>query len=103
MTNPTQNLEVDGNVKAYGFIVGPNGYADYVFEQGYSLMPLDEVEAFIAREGHLPKIASEQEVIESGGVNVGQLQIQLLEKIEELTLHAIAQEKRIQALEAQLR
>ena len=102
-SNPTQNLEVVGNVKAMAFISNTTTYPDYVFEKGYSLMPLAELEGFIAREGHLPKIASEQEVIESGGVNVGQLQIQLLEKIEELTLHAIAQEKRIQALEAQLR
>ncbi len=64
-------------------------------------MPLGELEAFSAREGHLPKIASEEEVRERGGVNLGQLQIQLLEKIEELTLHTIALEKRINVLESE--
>jgi len=47
------------------------------------------VRAFIARGRALPKIASEEEARERGGVNLGQLQIQLLYKIQELTLHTI--------------
>jgi len=97
----TEMLVVNGNVKANDFISDTTTYPDYVFEADYSLMPLDELEAFIAREGHLPKIASEEEVRARGGVNLSQLQIQLLEKIEELTLHTIALEKRINVLESE--
>ncbi len=97
----TEMLVVNGNVKASSFISDTATYADYVFEADYSLMPLDELEAFIAREGHLPKIASEEEVRERGSVNLSRLQIQLLEKIEELTLHTIALEKRIKVLESE--
>ncbi len=97
----TEMLVVNGNVKANSFIADFATYPDYVFEDGYSLMPLGELEAFIAREGHLPKIASEEETRERGGVNLGQLQVQLLEKIEELTLHTIALEKRINILESE--
>ena len=100
-SNPTQNLEVVGNVKAMAFISNTNTYPDYVFEKGYSLMPLAELEGFIAREGHLPKIASADDVKESGGVNISQLQLQLLEKIEELTLHTLAQQRLIEAQQQQ--
>ena len=100
-SNPTQNLEVVGNVKAMGFISNTTTYPDYVFEKGYSLMPLAELEGFIAREGHLPKIASADDVKESGGVNISQLQLQLLEKIEELTLHTLAQQRLIEAQQQQ--
>ena len=101
VTNPTQNLEVVGNVKAMAFISNTTTYPDYVFEKGYSLMPLAELEGFIAREGHLPKIASADDVKESGGVNISQLQLQLLEKIEELTLHTLAQQRLIEAQQQQ--
>ena len=74
---------------------------DYVFGDGCNLVPLGDLEIFITREGHLPKIASEAEVRARGGVNLSELQIQLLEKIEELTLHTIALEKRINVLESE--
>ena len=101
METPSQRLEVGGNVKATSFISATTTYPDYVFEKGYSLMPLAELEGFIAREGHLPKIASADDVKESGGVNISQLQLQLLEKIEELTLHTLAQQKLIEAQQQQ--
>lgn len=72
---------------------------DYVFEPGYALTPLPEVKAFIAREGHLPNIPSAEE-IKANGLKLGPFQMLLLEKIEELTLHAIAQEEEIQKLRA---
>jgi len=71
---------------------------DIVFEPDYKLMPLKEVEAFVKKEKHLPEIPSAKEFVE-GGQTVGKFTQQLLGKIEELTLHAIAQEKRMDKME----
>ena len=90
-------LQVNGSCQATEFISGTTTYPDYVFEDDYKLMPLDELAAFIAEEGHLPKIATEKEVEAFGGVKLGELQIQLLEKVEELTLYTLQQEERIKA------
>ena len=75
--------------------------ADYVFAPDYPLAPLSVVEQFISANRHLPGITKGDE-LERDGVSVGDLTMKLLEKIEELTLHAIEQEKRIEALEARL-
>ncbi len=72
---------------------------DYVFEPGYALTPLPELKAFIARERHLPDVPSAAE-IKVNGLKLGQFQMLLLEKVEELTLYAIAQEEEIQRLRA---
>lgn len=72
---------------------------DYVFDADYPLMPLREVAEYVAHEKHLPNIASAAEV-KNSGVNLGQFQMQLLEKIEELTLHLIAQQHEIDRLGA---
>lgn len=70
------------------------GWADYVFDEGYSLMPLDQVEAFINANGHLPNIPSSAEV-EKRGVELGNMTRLQQEKIEELTLYIIAQQKKL--------
>ena len=75
--------------------------ADFVFAEDYQLRPLSEVKAFIQENKHLPEIKSAQEMQEKG-VGVNELQTQLLQKIEELTLYLIQQEERIKALEAEL-
>jgi len=75
--------------------------ADFVFAADYQLKPLADVEAFIARKGHLPGVASAKEM-ETEGVDLNAMNGVLLAKVEELTLHAIEQEKRIKALEAKL-
>ena len=73
--------------------------ADYVFKEGYPLMELDELAQFIDQHGHLPKIKSEAEVRAEGGtVSLGESYTLLLEKIEELTLYTIAQQKQIDEL-----
>ena len=72
-------------------------WADYVFDDDYSLMPLEEVEHFIKENQHLPNIPSALDVQKAGGVELGTMQIKLLEKIEELTLHVIEQQKAIEA------
>ncbi len=70
----------------------PGSVPDYVFSKDYTLNTLEEVEDFIQKNSHLPNIPSAKE-IETNGQNLGELQLKLLEKIEELTLYAIAQEK----------
>lgn len=73
------------------------GWADYVFEKGYRLKTLPEVEAFIAENGHLPNVPSAREV-ESSGVNLGEIARIQQEKIEELTLYVINLSKEIEGL-----
>ena len=68
-----------------------------MFAKDYQLRPLSEVKAFIEKNKHLPEILSAQEMQENG-VSVNELQTQLLQKIEELTLYLIQQEQIIQEL-----
>ncbi len=77
------------------------GWPDYVFAKDYKLQSLEEVENFIKTNNHLPKIPSAQ-VIEKEGLEVGDMQRRMMEKIEELTLYIIEQNKRIIALENSL-
>ena len=73
-----------------------NDWSDHVFEEDYDLKPLSEVEEFIEKEGHLPGVPSAEEV-QDNGYTVHEMTRVLLEKIEELTLHSIAQQKAIEA------
>jgi hypothetical protein len=93
-------LNVDGVVYAKEVVVDTTlPQPDYVFDANYRNMPLSEVEQHIKAEKHLPGVPSAQEVAEHG-VNVGQMQTVLLQKIEELTLHMIEQEKAMHELRA---
>ncbi len=74
-------------------------WADYVFAKDYKLKPLSEVEAFINTNGHLPNVPSAAEV-KQNGIALGDMSRIQQEKIEELTLYIIAQNKRLEALEA---
>lgn len=76
-------------------------WADYVFEEKYPLMPLAELRNFVRTNKHLPNIPSAEEVTENG-FDLAQMDAKLLEKIEELTLYLLEQQKQIDALEAQL-
>ena len=73
-------------------------WPDYVFDEGRTLMPLEELECYIARHRHLPGVPSAMEAA-ADGIDLGQTQAALLEKIEELTLHVIALQKRVAELE----
>lgn len=75
-----------------------NGWADYVLKKDYELMSLIDLEKFIEQNGHLPEIPTTEEAIKNG-IELKAMNILLLKKIEELTLHAIQQEKRIRNLE----
>ena len=72
-----------------------------IFSGKVSLRPLSEVEQFITENKRLPDIAPADAMIQNG-VNMGEFQIQLLQKIEELTLYVIEQQKQIEALEMKL-
>lgn len=74
--------------------------ADFVFEDDYALPKLEEVERHIKEKKHLPEIASAKEM-EKEGLNIGEFQIRLLQKIEELTLYSIEQNKQIKKLQAE--
>ncbi len=90
-------LAVNGEIRAKEIKV-ETGWSDFVFADDYKLMPLDKLEKHIKFNKSLPGIPTEQEVLK-GGVNLGQMQAKFLEKIEELTLYTITQEKRLAKLE----
>lgn len=98
-TTPTHTLSVNGVVQAKEVIVN-TGWSDYVFEPGYALSPLTEVATYISEHHHLPGIPSEAEVRENGA-GLGEMQVKLLAKIEELTLHMIQEHARNDRLERQ--
>ncbi|HEX8576914.1 MAG TPA: hypothetical protein VF677_11530 [Flavobacterium sp.] len=99
--NPAHKLDVIGAIRAREVRVNLNG-ADFVFEDGYKLMPLNELEKFVKQNKHLPEIAPAKEMQEKGS-DLGGLTVQLLQKIEELTLHAIEQNKEINFLKEKMR
>ena len=72
--------------------------ADFVFDNNYQLRSLQDVYSYIQEHGHLPEIQSAADM-QKNGVNMSEFQIQLLQKIEELTLYIIQQEQRIKELE----
>ena len=76
-------------------------WPDYVFEEEYDLLTIDELEAEILSKGHLPGIPSASE-IEENGIQLGDMQIRMMEKIEELTLYTIKQQKEIDALKEKI-
>jgi hypothetical protein len=89
------DLAVNGRVSAQKMVITQAGrWPDYVFNKQYTLPALSEVENFIKQNNHLPGIPSAAEV-EKKGIDVGNNQAALLKKIEELTLYAIEQEKKI--------
>jgi hypothetical protein len=119
--NQTTIIRADGNVGIGTSLANnPNGYklgvkgrigahevqventssawADYVFEPTYKLMPILEVESFINTNKHLPEVPSALEVNENGGHNLGEMDVLLLKKVEELTLYLIDQGKQIENL-----
>ena len=87
----------NGQVKAKEIVVTLEGWSDYVFDNGYRLMPLGELERYVNANKHLPNIPSAKEV-ENNGVNIGEMNALLLEKIEELTLYIIDLQKQIDEL-----
>lgn len=93
ITGP-HKLAVEGSIGAREIKVQFNGWSDFVFDKNYELPTLEEVEKYIKMNGHLSEIPSEKEVIENG-INLGEMNKKLLQKIEELTLYMIEQNQKI--------
>ncbi len=93
-------LAVNGSIGAREIKVEASGWSDFVFENDYNLPSLSDVENYISKNNHLPSVPSESEVMKDG-INLGEMDAILLQKIEELTLYTIEQEKKIQALESE--
>ncbi|OGS37635.1 MAG: hypothetical protein A2293_16560 [Elusimicrobia bacterium RIFOXYB2_FULL_49_7] len=93
-------VEAKGVVKATGFKVGNVSLSvpDFVFGDDYALMNLDSLRSFIECNRHLPNIPSEKE-IEKEGIDLTEMNLKLLEKVEELTLYIIKQDERLRKLE----
>ncbi|MFL6292404.1 MAG: hypothetical protein ACJ759_16045 [Thermoanaerobaculia bacterium] len=103
-TSPSARLHVSGgNIQVTGGSFVDDGVTlsapDYVFEPGYELMPLAELDAFVKENRHLPGVPSASD-IKQKGLNLSQFQMKLLEKVEELTLHMLAQKKEVDELRA---
>ncbi|MCQ9636996.1 hypothetical protein MP477_18790 [Chryseobacterium sp. WG23] len=98
----SDNMKVGGKVEAKEVKVTATPTADFVFEEDYQLPKLEEIEKHIREKKHLPEVASAKEM-ENEGVNIGEFQIKLLQKIEELTLYSIEQNKQLKFQEEQLR
>ncbi len=89
--NDTYKLSVKGKVRAEEVKVY-NTWADYVFNDNYNLPSLQQVESYIKKNGHLPNVPSAKEVVENG-LELGEISKIQQEKIEELTLYVIEQNK----------
>lgn len=96
----TNEFSVDntGKVRAREILVDENTIPDYVFKEDYKLMPLKDVEQFVSKNHHLPNVKSEIEFQQAGGVDLGEMNLKLLEKVEELTLYVIDLQKQIDEL-----
>jgi hypothetical protein len=98
-TNPDAKLAVKGTVHAEEVKVDLQVPApDYVFEENYHLPSLTETESYIKTHKHLPEIPSAREM-EANGINLSEMNMLLLKKVEELTLHMIRQQAEIDQLE----
>ncbi|MCK9312319.1 MAG: hypothetical protein M0P26_08590, partial [Bacteroidales bacterium] len=91
--DPQNKLDVNGTIRATEVkVVSVGQFADFVFDRDYRLPKLTEVHNYIQENGHLPDIPSATEVKENG-MSLVDMQVKLLQKIEELTLYMIDQQK----------
>lgn len=96
------NLYVRGTINTTEVLVQSSfTWPDYVFEENYPLMPLEQLDGYIRTNGHLPGVPT-QEMVKGQGVNVGEMSAQLLRKVEELTLYVIDLKKENQELSAKV-
>lgn len=91
-------LAVNGKIRAQEIKIEAASWPDYVFEKGYKVRSLESLEEFIKDNGHLPEVPSAAEV-KAEGFELGEMNRNLLLKIEELTLYLIEQSKKMDRLE----
>ncbi|TYR36347.1 hypothetical protein FXV77_10590 [Sphingobacterium phlebotomi] len=100
--SPKAKLAVEGNILAKEIKVTNNiAVPDYVFEPDYKLTNLSDIETYVKEHKHLPEIPSAKD-IDQNGLDLGEMNLLLLKKVEELTLHLIEKEKKMDALEKRL-
>lgn len=90
---PNSKLTVAGKISCQEAGVTIDAGADFVFEENYPIRTIEEVESFVKKNKHLPEIEPAVEM-EANGIDLGKMNIKLLQKIEELTLYLIEQNKR---------
>jgi hypothetical protein len=97
---PDAKLAVKGTIHTQEVLVDLSGAVapDYVFEKDYDLLSLSELEAYINQNKHLPEVPSAKEM-EMKGLNLKEMNLLLLKKVEELTLYLVEQNRRINKLE----
>jgi hypothetical protein len=92
-TSPSEKLSINGKIRAHEIKVETANWPDYVFTKNYHLPTLQETEKHIKEKRHLPGIPSAEEV-KANGIDLGEMNAKLLQKIEELTLHLIEMNKK---------
>lgn len=112
-TTPDAMLTVKGDIHAQEVVIDLEGAVapDYVFEKyytghsllqpNYQFLTLAQIEAFTSKNHHLPGVPSAHE-IDKNGLSLKEMNLLLLEKIEELTLHTLEQQRQIDALAKQI-
>ena len=94
-------LAVDGRIRCEELKVQLSDvWADYVFEEGYELMPLDELNAYVKQKGHLPGVPDAEEV-KKEGLSVGEITNIQMQKIEELVLYVLQLKEQNERLKEQ--
>lgn len=96
-SNTTYRLNVNGTIRATEIRV-ETGWADYVFEPGYRLRPLTELEQYIREHRRLPGVTPAAEIQENG-LQVAKQMTEMMEKVEELTLYILELNQRLEQLE----
>ncbi len=91
-------LAVNGRILSKGLKVQMEGWSDFVFDKNYKLATLEETEKYILQNKHLKDVPSEKEVV-ANGIEVGEMNKILLQKIEELTMQLIQLNKRVNQLQ----
>jgi len=96
--NPgSMQLAVEGKIGARGVkVTVQNPFPDYVFDSSYKLRSLTNLEQYINQNKHLPGVPSANKVKKDGGIELGEMNVKLLEKIEELTLYILKMNKRLE-------
>ena len=109
--NPQATLDVDGDFHANeistpqltaGVVYVQTQGADFVFDDAYNLLPLNDLEKYVNAKKHLPDLQPAVEM-QQNGISVGDMQTLLLQKIEELTLYIIQQDKEIRILQEKVK
>ena len=98
IASPNDKLAVHGTIRAREIKVENANWPDFVFNKSYQLPTLKETETHIREKGHLSGIPSAADV-QASGIDLGEMNAKLLQKIEELTLHLIEKDKQLTELQ----